>query len=126
MKKLSDYKGEEAIELWANILDPAVEIVGDKKINAMIRAKFPVIVVAREAIKLHPKEVCNLLLAIDPTPIDGINILTRLLSVVNEIGQDENIKSFFGSSAENTEENASGSAMESTEEEGNQGSSSDI
>ena len=125
MKKLSDYKGEEAIELWANILDPAVEIVGDKKIAAMIRKKFPMIVVAREAIKTYPKEVCNLLLAIDPTPLDGINIITRLVNVIKEVSEDETIRSFFGSSAGNTEGTPSGSAMEITEEGENQGSSSD-
>lgn len=126
MKKLSDYKGEEAIELWANILDPVIEIVGDKEIAGMIRAKAPIIVVARKAIEEYRKEVSELLLAIDSTPLDGLNIVTRLASVINEIGNDEEIKSFFGLSAGKTGEIPSGSATENTEANESPDASSDI
>ena len=31
MKRLSDYQGEEAIELWADLLDPISDILTDKE-----------------------------------------------------------------------------------------------
>lgn len=125
MKKLSDYKGEEAIELWANILDPVIEIVGDEEIAKLIKDKAPMIIVAKKAIKDYRKEVSELLLAIDSTPLDGLNIITRLVSVINEIGRDEEIRGFFGLSAGKTEEKSSGSATENTEESVSPDTSSD-
>ena len=37
MKKLSDYKGDEAIELWADLLEPMTEILGDKDIAKILQ-----------------------------------------------------------------------------------------
>lgn len=117
MKKLSDYKGEEAIELWANLLDPFVEIVGDKKIATMLRAKMPPLETAKVIIKTYKKQAMQIVLTIDPTPIDGLNLIIRLMEVLKEIGEDPTIQSFFGSSAEaKKEETSTGSAMENTEE----------
>lgn len=126
MKRLSDYEGEEAIELWCDLADPMIEIFGDKKIANMMRAKKPKIIIAREIIKEYKKEVSEILLRIDDTPINGLNILVRFVELLNEIGNDPTIKSFFGSLAENKEEITSGSAMVNTEGKENLNISSDM
>ena len=125
MKKLSDYKGEEAIELWADLLDPFIDIVGDKKIAGMLRSKMPPVLVARDIIKNYRTQVEQILLRIDDTPINGLNILIRLVSVLSEIGKDPTIQSFFVSVPEDKKEkNSSGSVMENTEEKETSDSSS--
>lgn len=127
MKKLSDYKGEDAIELWANLLDPFVEIVGDPKVANMLRAKKPPLLIAKEMVKEYKKQVSEILLAIDPTPINGLNIVFRLASVVSEIMKDEDIQSFFVSvPEEKKEKTSSGLVMENTEASVNSDTSSDM
>lgn len=129
MKKLSDYKGEEAILLWGDLLEKFATILSDKEIANSFRAKLPALVSAKLIINKFPKETIDILLRIDDTPVDGLNIFTRLLALLAEIGQDEDIRSFFGMSAEKNGMNVqmpTGSAMESTEESENQDTSSNM
>ena len=118
MKKLSAYKGEDALELWADLLDPFIAIVGDKKIATMLRSKMPPIATAREIIKTYKKEASQILLRIDDTPLDGLNIITRLVTLITEIVNDKTLQGFFGLSAEGKkEETSSGNVTEITEAE---------
>lgn len=113
MKALSDYKGEEAIELWADILEPLTEILGDEEIRKVVQSKKPKMIIAKEILKLHKKEAEEILLRIDPTPIDGLNIVLRLVSVLTDVGKNEEIKGFFGlPEQEQTAKESSGSVME--------------
>lgn len=117
MKKLSDYKGEEAIELWADLLDPVIEIVGDPEINNMLKARKPMLVTAKEVVKRYKKQTVQMLERIDPTPVNGFNLLVRLVSVMKEVGDDPTFQSFFESVAETEAKTPFGSAMASTEGE---------
>jgi hypothetical protein len=96
MKKLSDYKGEEAIDLWANLLDPLTAIINDKEIATIVKSGEPKINIAKKILKLHKKEAIEILEAVDDTPVDGMNIVIRLVELINEIGQNEDVKAFFG------------------------------
>ena len=116
MKKLSDYKDEEAFELWARLLEPFIEILSDADVRAMIQEKNPPIVTAKAIIEGHAKAAKEILLAIDDTPVDGLNIVVRLVEVLKEIGNDPTIRSFFGFVAEEKKSKSSfGSATENTE-----------
>ncbi len=118
MKKLSDYKGDEAIELWADLLDPLTNILGDKKIQSVIQSGKPKLIIAKEILKEHKKDAVDILLRIDPEPINGLNIIVRLVAVVTDIGKDEEIKAFFGyAEQEQTESESGGSVTENTEVE---------
>ena len=115
MKKLSDYKGEEAIELWVDLLDPMTEILGDPEVQKSLMSNQPKITMAKDILKLHKQEAIDIMLRIDPEPIDGVNILLRLMSVIVEFRQNAEMQSFFGSAAqEKTNSESSGSATEST------------
>ena len=39
MKKISEYKNEDAIELLADIFEPTAKILGDRNIAEAVRAK---------------------------------------------------------------------------------------
>lgn len=113
MKRLSDYKGEAAIDLWADLLEYASDIFTDPEVRkAMNGSKVKL---AKTMLKLHKKEVCDMLLAIDETPVNGLNVIARLVTILNEIGEDPDLKDFFGLQGQKDQEEYSGSAMENTE-----------
>lgn len=118
MKKLSDYKGDEAIELWVDLLEPMTDILSDGKVADVVRSGKPKMLIAKEILKSHSEEAKQILLLIDPTPIDGLNIIIRLVALLSDIGENEEVKGFFGYAEQATmNEESSGSVTESTEEE---------
>lgn len=120
MKRLSDYKGDEAIELWADLLDPISEILTDKEVALATKQGQAPIKIAKLILKSHKIEAADILLRIDPEPLDGFNIIMRLVNLLAEIGENSEIKSFFGYAAQERMENESGgSVMENTEAEEN-------
>ena len=117
MKKLSDYQGAEAIELWADLLEPCTEILTSQEVKDAFANRLPVIEMAKAVLKAKPKEAEKILLTIDSTPVNGVNILTRLMALINDLLADENSAAFFGFAAQATGANeSSGSAMASTGE----------
>lgn len=117
MKRLSDYKGEDALELWADLLEPITSIFADKEMIASFRSNKPKMLVAKDILSKHKKEAKEILLRIDPSPLDGLNIVTRLVAILADIGDNEDIKPFFVSAVqEKTEHESSGSPTESTED----------
>ena len=112
MKKLADYKDEEAIELWCDLIEPMTNILGDPKTAKVMRSKKPPLIVAKTILVAHKDDAIAIMLRIDPTPIDGINILTRLVSVVLEFMNNPDLKDFFGSAGQaKMESESSGNAM---------------
>lgn len=115
MKRLSDYKGDEAIDLWADLLEPLAAILGDPKIANVVQSGKPVMLIAKEILKTHKTEAVEIIERIDDTPIDGLNIILRLVNLIAEIGENETIRSFFGFGAQaKTDSKSSGSPTENT------------
>lgn len=120
MKKLSDYVGEDAIDLWADLLEPLTKILGDKNVQNVVQSGKPKMIIAKEILSSHKKEAMEIMMRIDDEPIDGLNIILRLVALLSDIGENEEIKSFFGYAEKVTEENrSSGFVTESTEVEEN-------
>ena len=53
---------------------------------------------------------------IDPEPVNGVNLITQLLVLLNEVAKDEALMDFFKSQGQKMEKGSSGSVMASTEE----------
>lgn len=118
MKKLSDYKGDEAIDLWADLLEPLTRILGDDEIRKVIQSGESKMSIAKTVLKLHKDDAVEIMLRVDPEPIDGLNIILRLVALLADIGQNDEIKSFFGFAEQaQTEPESSGSVTESIEAE---------
>ena len=118
MKKLSDYKGDEAIDLWADLLEPMNDILADEGVRSVIRSGQSKMIIAKEILKSHKSDASKILLRIDPTPLDGFNIIMRLVAVLADIGENEEIKTFFGYAGQaKTEEESGGSVTENTKVE---------
>lgn len=117
MKRLSDYQGEEAFELWADLLDPITAIIGDPCIQEIVKSDKPKLEIAKEILRSYKKEASEIMLRIDPEPLNGLNIVVRLAGLITEIGENPDIQSFFVSAEqEKLDEIPSGSAMANTGE----------
>jgi hypothetical protein len=120
MKKLSDYKGEDAIELWGDLIDLMTPILADREIADIVKSGKPKIMIAKAILATHKQDAVKILLRIDPTPIDGLNIVIRLVAIITEIGQDETVKDFFGFAEQaKTGKESTGLLTESIEAEEN-------
>lgn len=119
MKNLSEYKDEEALDLLADLIDPVIEIFGDKEIAKVYRSGEKLKTV-KLAIKNHKKSVIRLLATLEGVPIEEYhcNIFTlpkTLLAIMN----DPELSDFFDAQSQTDLEDVSGSVTENTEEEGN-------
>lgn len=105
-RKLSDYKGEDAIEVLADIIEPFAIIMADSDIQKMAKeaaekkkAVQPISYI-KVALKNHKHEVLEILARIQDMPVEEyaktVNVITlpmEILAIVN----DEAIKSLFTS-----------------------------
>lgn len=118
--KLSEIKGEGALDVLAELLEPASAILADKKVAQIYNSNKPKIELATYIIKIHKKEVIEILAVLDgedpKTYADKINIFTLPMKLL-ELLNDEDLLSFFQSQGQNMELTSSGSVMENTEVE---------
>ena len=113
--KISEYKGEEALELLANLIEPVSEIVTDKEIGTVwAENRYRSIGIA---IKKHKKAVISILAALDNVPVEEYkcNIFT-LPSKILEVLNDPELSKLFTSQGQMGDATSSGSASENTEE----------
>lgn len=116
MKNLSDFTGEEAIELWADMYDQFAEILTDDKIIAVTTGgKVNIKEAAKLAIKEHKNALMDILTKLE-ADVNGANLFPSVIVLITEMVFGGKAGSFFGSSAQETsEEESSGNATESIE-----------
>ena len=110
--KLSDFKGEKALDVLADILEPAVEIMADAEVKNTAKEKGKVAAISY-AIKNHKTAIIKIMAVLDDTPVEEyeVNILTlpaKLLELLN----DEDVAQLFTSQSQQKAVNSSGSASE--------------
>lgn len=116
MRKFTDYKNEDALDLLADLLDPISNIAVDKEFTNNIhnRTKMESI---QYVLKSHSSDIIKVLARLDDVPVkeyqaNSLQIVKQLLEIVN----DEDFISFFRSQGQRSVSAPSGSATESTEE----------
>lgn len=115
--RLSDIQGEDAVDLWADLLDPICTILQDKDVATAYRANVKKTELATLILRNHKKETVQILTRIDPAPINAINIVLRIIDLIQEIENSDDLKSFFDSAGQTkTESGSFGSVMENSEE----------
>lgn len=115
MKRLSDYKDEDAIELWADLLEPVAKILADRQIIMMYRGGKTKAELAKYILKTHKTEAVEILVRIDSTPINALNVAARLMALLADVGNNKELMSFFDSAGqEMMDKGSSGSATENT------------
>ena len=63
--KLSDIKGERALDVLADLIDPVAEIFGDKEISAALQSGKAPAKAIKLALKNHKRAVLDMMAAID-------------------------------------------------------------
>ena len=85
--KLSEYQGEAALDILADMIEPAGEIMSDKEIGEVFKEnRFKAIGLA---IKNHKKAVMQILATMDGVPVDEYkcNVFTlpaKILELLND------------------------------------------
>lgn len=117
--KLSQFEGDAAFELMADIMEPAAEIMKDKKVEYMVRKKEPVLMIAAHVFRAHKKESTEIVKALhrddEKVKINPLTVVKDLIDLLN----DDELISLFTSQGQNTDVEPSGSAMESIADEEN-------
>lgn len=110
--KLSEIKGEQALDVVAEIIDPITELA----LDAELRGK-PKIVMIKQALKSHKDAIISILAALDLKSVEeykeSMNLLT-LPQQLMDIFNDPEVELLFGSQSQ-TDKTSFGSAMENTE-----------
>lgn len=114
MKRLSEYKDEEALDLLADILSPTVEIMQDESVQKFFNKgdeNMTVADVVTLVIKTHKKAVMQIMAALEGVPSEEYhcNIFTlpaQLMQVVN----DPDLRAFFALQGQTDSASTSGSA----------------
>ena len=119
MKRLSDYEGEEAILLWADIIEPVNVLMNDKEVSKSLSGANPETLtdIAAKVFKKHPKECAEIIQRVDDDEINGANIYVKFIMFLTEFMFGQKASAFFKSAGrEKQESESSGSAMENTED----------
>lgn len=116
MKRLSEYRDEEALEILADLMEPVAEALQDKTIVEMINNGSNNLKVVAYLLKNHKKEVIKVLALLEGVPVEEYHCnIISLPKQVLDILNDKDLRDFFQSQGQMMEEKTSGSVMENTE-----------
>lgn len=115
MKKLSEYRGEEALDVLADLIEPAAEIMRDKEVAAVFREKNAAGAISI-ALKKHKKAVLSIMARLEGENPDTyapsvLALPMKLMDILN----DPEFASLFTSQGQITEKTNSGSVSVTTE-----------
>lgn len=113
--KLSEYQGEAALDILAELIEPAGEIMSDKNLGEVFKEnRFKAIGMA---IKNHKKAVMQILATMDGVPVDEYKCNVFSLPVkILEILNDPEMIQLFQYQGQTGDAKSSGSASVNTED----------
>lgn len=94
--KLSEVKGEKALDMFADLIEPVTEIIDDKEISEILKRrdknagiKATLGKAASKAIKNHKKAVIRILATLDDVPVEKyectiMSLPKKLLDILND------------------------------------------
>ena len=114
--KLSDIKGEKALDVLVDIIDPATEIATDKELELAVKNHATKIEIVKIAIRNHKRAVIEIMAALDGKKPEEyeISVLSLPIKLI-EMLNDPDLVSLFESQSQTP--TSSGSAMENIEGE---------
>lgn len=99
MRKLSEIYGDEAVDVLAELLDPAFVIMNDKEFRAIFENHEPVVNVARYIVKNYRSEAMHLLTVLSGEEEYKPSVI-GLIKDVASLFEDEELIDFFDSQAQ--------------------------
>lgn len=99
MRKISDYRDEDALDLLADIMEPAVEILADETVRKTFETENRM-KLASVAIKNHKESVMQILARLEGVPREEFHCtIFTLPAVVLEVLNDQELLGFFTAQA---------------------------
>ena len=115
--KLSEIRGEAAIELLGDMLTPATEIMSDPKVSSAVESGKPKLVIATTILKNHAKSILTILALLNQEDPETYNpSLLALPKMVMDLLEDEELMDLFRSQRQLKEDESSASASENIAE----------
>jgi len=123
MKKLSEFKDEQAFDVLIEILEPAINLISDDRFKTALKGdkekgiKPDKLNAVKVCLEYHRDDIVTIMAVLNETPVEEFhyNILT-LPTMLLQIFNDEELVDFFKSQSTEISEAFSGSATENTEE----------
>lgn len=118
--KITDYKNEDAIDLLADIIEPASKIFADAELKkASAKKGVKMADLAKIALKNNKSAIIEILARLDGKTVEEyectpVSVLMSVLEILN----DKELLSFFQSQGQMMAQNSSGSATENTKAKG--------
>lgn len=113
--RLSELEGEKALEVLADLLDPAAEIFQDEDVAKALRGDGSRLEKIKVVLKKQPKAVIKLMAILDGEDPETykVNVLTLPVKLV-QLLNDPMLVDLFQSQGQPTGNASSGSAQENT------------
>ena len=120
MIKLSEIRGENAVDVIADILDPVATMLADKEVEKAIKSNLPVIVKAQVILKRQKKAILEFLAILNQTPPEEfkpslLELPIMLMSVIQDIESNPELQLLFQSQGQTITGVSFGTAMEPTQ-----------
>lgn len=115
--KLSEIKGEAALDAIVDIIDPVAEIAMDKDFVKDMQSGKPRLLLVKQAIKKHKDAVFKILAILDQKTVEDYKKTVNLVTLpqqILEVLNDPEMAVLFGSQSQETVETSVGSVSEST------------
>ena len=119
--RLSEIKGENAIDVLADMLDPLTEMLADPKVKEVARSKSPTLIKASKILKYQKKAVLEMLAILNQTPVEEfkpslLELPLMLTELINDIKENKELISLFQSQGQMITDAPFGPAMENIKE----------
>ena len=119
--RLSEIYGEDAIDVIAEILEPAATILADAEVKAVIESRKPYIIVAKTILSRQKKAILEVLAVLnrkDPKEFKPslIELPIMLIHLLEDIAENQELMSLFQSRNPMMGSVSSGSVTENTKE----------
>ena len=119
--RLSEIKGEDALDVIAEILEPAATILADAEVKAVIDARKPYIIIAKTILSRQKKAILEVLAVLnrkDPKEFKPslIELPIMLIHLLEDIAENQELMSLFQSQNPMMGSVSSGSVTENTKE----------
>lgn len=115
--RLSEIKGEDALDVVADLIEPIAEIAMDEQFMTAYRAGKPKLLLIKYVLKAHKHAMLTMLATLERKSVEDYVKEVNLLSLpaqILDIVEDPEVARLFGLQGQ-TEKPSFGSAMENTE-----------
>lgn len=110
MKKLSDFRGADALDVLADLIEPASEIMTDKELIELFVGR-QMIPASSLALKKHPKAILRIMARLEEADPETYNpSLVALPKMLVELFNDPELIDLFTSQGQTEAQTNSGSA----------------